>query len=164
MSPTDTSSTTASVPPPALLRLMKLMVVAGLTSFTLMWLGFGLFAFFMIHNWGIEYDRKIEMIKRREVKPITLNITGLSEKKRNGGWDVVIGKGGKPVAWRSGNNVTGVHVGDAVTAYQFGDKYLIPRFDRGGHHWGKWGFLGFGFLPLTILGGVLLFRWLRRRE
>jgi hypothetical protein len=164
MSPTDTSRKSSTNPQFPLLGLMKVMAIVGPIVFALIWMGFGLFAFFLIGSWGVEYDRKMEMINRGEVKPMALYITDLSKNKNSGNWNVAIGSGGRPVAWRTTNEIEGVRVGSTVNAYRFGDDYLIPQFDRGGHHWGKWIFLGFGLLPVPIFGIVLFVRLLRRRE
>lgn len=139
------------------------MAVAGPAFFALLWMAFGIFAFFQIHAWGVEYDRKMTMIERGEVKPDALNVTSVSADKDHGSWYVAIGKGKKAVAWRSVDKVDDVVVGGPVTAYRFGDDYLIPRFDRGGHHWGKWVFLAVGLLPVPVIGGVLLFKTFRGR-
>lgn len=148
----------------ALAAPLRAMSVLGPIFFALIWTAFGLFAFFQIHAWGVEYDRKMAMIERGEVKPETLHVTGVSEDKEHGGWHIAIGKNGKAVAWRSDNKIEDIRVGSAVTAYRFGDSYLIPRFDRGGHSTGKWIFLAFGLLPWPVIGGVLLFKILRRRS
>jgi hypothetical protein len=143
---------------------MKVMAIVGPIIFALIWMGFGIFAFFLIHSWGVEYDHKLETIKRGEVKPITLYVTDLSENKKSRNWNVAIGVGGKAVAWRSPNDVAGLQLGSPVTAYRFGDNYLIPQFDRGGHHWGEWIFLAFGMLPLPIIGVIILVSLLRGRH
>ena len=163
MSPTDASQNPSTDPPPALLRPMKAMAVVGPIMFALMWMGFGLFAFFQIQAWGVAFDRKMAMIERGEVKPDTLSVTGLSEDKKHGGWNIAMGKEAKAVAWRTTNDVEEIRVGSTVAAYRFDDAYLIPRFDRGGHEWGKWVFLAIGFLPLPVIGLVLLVKVLRGR-
>jgi hypothetical protein len=146
----------------AWLRPVTALAVVEVGLFAAVWMGFGVFAFVMVHRWGVEFDRKMEMIGRGEVKPETLRVVGISQDKEHGGWNVSLGKGGKAVAWRSDNKVEDLRVGSETDAYRFGDGYLVPRFDRGGHHWGKWVFLGFGLLPLPVAGGALLFKTLRR--
>ncbi len=49
-----------------------------------------------------------------------------------------------------------------MTAYRFGDKYLIPQFDRP-TPWEKWLLVPFGLLPLAAIGGVTLVRAMRAR-
>jgi hypothetical protein len=142
-------------------RTMKIMPRVGLILFALIWMSFGLFLFFLIHTWDIEYNRKMAMIDRGEVNPVTLIVLGVSEDKNNGGWKVSLGPGGKAVAWRTISKKEQLHTGDSVIAYRFDDNYLIPQVD-GGFGWGKWAFFTVGLMPIVIIGSVMLFRVLCR--
>jgi hypothetical protein len=135
----------------------------------LVWMGFGIFGFVLIGAWGAEYNRKMAMIERGEVKPQTLYVVEVLDQSRfqhdKGKWKVSLGENQKERKTdRWDNNVDDLHIGSTVTAYQFGDSYLIPRFDRDGSNRIRWTFLAIGFLPLLIIGGKLLFKALRRRS
>jgi hypothetical protein len=142
-------------------RTMKIMPLVGLILFALIWMSFGFFLFFLIHTWDIEYNRKLAMIARGEVNPVTLNVLGVSEDKNNGGWNVSLGSDGKAVAWRTVGKKKELQVGDGIIAYRFDDNYLIPQVD-GGFGWGKWVFFTVGLMPIVIIGSVMLFKVLLR--
>jgi hypothetical protein len=161
MTPMNISQNPPNGKQPAWVRSVKVVAIVQMCLFAVAWMGFGVFAFCMVHRWGIEYDRKMEMVRHGQVKSEPLRVMGISPDKDRGGWNVSLGKDGTAVAWRSDNKVDDLRVGGDTAAYRFGDEYLIPRFDRGGHHWGKWIFLAFGMLPLPVAGGALLLRKLR---
>lgn len=100
---------------------------------------------------------------RGEVRPETLHVLRVDRpaKGSDGDWQIVLGEGDKIVDSRQVHSPDGVHVGGEVVAYRFGERYLIPQFDRGGHHWGKWIFLAFGLLPLPVIAAVWYFKRLR---
>ncbi len=158
MNQTDISQTPTDGVQPAWTRFIKAIAVVQMCLFAAVWMGFCIFAFCMVHGWGVEYDRKMEMIRRGEVKPDTLYVVEISQNKNGGNQNVSLSleKGGKAVAWRSDDKFNDVRVGDTVEAYRFDDVYLIPQFDRGGFHWGEWIFLAFGMLPLPVAAGALL--------
>jgi len=150
----------------ALASSFKAVSLIGLIVFALVWLTFGCVAFVQIHQWDIQYDQKMKMIECGEVKPDNLDVQGLFDDAKAGVRRVTLAKNGKAVAWRSINKAEGLRVGESVPAYAFGEDYIIPRFDRGGFHWGKWVFLGFGLFPLVVIGCVALVKVLlgRRRS
>ena len=148
------------------MRPINAFAAVELCLFASVWIAFGVFAFFQIHAWGIEYDRKIAVIARGETTPETLNVLEVRQPTRSqedSRWLIVLGNGEKTVAWRHVDAPNDIRVGSEAIAYRFGDEYLIPQFDRGGHHWGKWVFLAVGLIPVPIAGGVVLFRILRGR-
>lgn len=142
------------------LRPLQVLSLLGPLSFAFFWMAFGIFAFFLIRAWGIEYDRKVALIQRGAVPPETLYVTRVFQND-DGRWQVSLGKAEREVAWRSTDDSAELPVGSAVTAYRFDQDYLIPCLDRGGHSWGKWVFLGFGLLPVPVFAGILLVRRLR---
>ena len=159
----DTSKSQSGLRQSALVRYFKLLGLVGPLLFAVAWMAFGIFAFFLIRAWGIQYDRRMAMIERGEIKPEMLHVMSIS-KDEDRGWSIALGNGDKPIEWRSDNKIDDISVGGKVAAYRFGDKYLIPQFDRGGFNWGKWVFLGVGLLPIPVIGGVVLFKRLRARK
>lgn len=89
----------------AVVTLVRMQAVIGLGFFALKWMAFGVFAFCLIHKWGVEYDRKMAMIEHGEVKPGSLYVMGVTKDQDSGGWRVSFGKSGKAVAWRSAGNM-----------------------------------------------------------
>ncbi len=156
--------------PPQAIRPIQALIGLELGLFVVGWIAFGLIAFMQIRDWGTEYDRKVAAVTRGDVQPETLHVLGIREKSSESEdiarWVVVLGdkENENIVASRRLRNPNTIDVGSEVIAYRFGNSYLIPRFDRGGHNWGKWAFLAVGLLPIPIVCGIVLFRVLRRRR
>jgi hypothetical protein len=121
---------------------------------------FGIHAFVTIQGWGVQYDKKLAAIQRGEVKPEMLRLLRIEDAGRHGTSAILSEEdGGKPVAHRKVRDVSAIWVGQRFKGYRFGDRFLIPHFDTGGHHWGKWFFLSIGLLPGAIIAVIALLRW-----
>ena len=131
-----------------MVRVIKPMAVVGPILPALTWLAFCLIVFFQFHAWGVEYDRKMAMIERGEVKPETLYVVKLvyheGGPRHASVWWVTLGENRQDgTLYREAGSVDDLHVGSPVTAYRCGsdkahdDGYLIPRFSPGHHHWGS---------------------------
>ncbi len=124
---------------------------------------FGVGAFFMINQWGVDYEQRKAIIQSGEVPSKTLTIqkkhsyrsgTGSNSKIR---YQLVLlnpdgEKYTKSVLNR--NAWEALQPNDQLEGYRFEDRYHIPSIDTGGHHWGKWVFLGIGCFPSAI--GLIL--------
>jgi hypothetical protein len=141
----------------AWLRPAKEGTIVGLLFTAVGPAAFGIIGFCLCLHWEAEYNRKVEMVRRGDVKPEMLRIMKIDNGSES---TVSLGKFGTAVAWRSVANVEGLRVGDKVDAYRFGDSYFIPRFDNGSFV-GKWYFLMFGVGMGAFVGVLGAFR-LRR--
>ena len=119
-----------------------------LLIFTILWGGFGLFAFVQIHIWGVAYDAKIEKIASGQAIPESFEVL----KIQSDGDDTAITfrRAERPETVIETGDAHTIKVGDSVKAYRFDNDWFIPEIHRGGHHWGKWIFLAFGLIPPLI--------------
>jgi hypothetical protein len=130
--------------------------------FVLLWVGFGVGAFFHIRSWEAEHDRRMAAIRAGEVEPVTLYVLAAYRDEGRGTWLVKLGTGESGVvACRQAASIEGLAVGTPMEAYRYPDGYFIPRFYND-VRWGKYAFLAFGLLPLPVLGLVLAVRRARR--
>lgn len=142
------------------------LVVGGI-----LFAAFGVGSFFMIRQWGIDYEARKSKIESGEVERQTLTVhkkkhyrsgTGVNSKIR---YRIIFTA---PDGEKKSKGVLNKDVwdslssGDKLDGYQFGDRYHIPVIDTGGHNWGKWVFLVFGFTPMAI--GFLLITIAKYRE
>jgi hypothetical protein len=150
---------------PAWLRPSKTAIIVQMILMAATPMALGIVAFCIIHGWDVEFQRKLEMIRRGEVKPETLSIIKINREKGNPMGAIAFGKDKKIMVWRVKMPLEGAQIGDETTAYPFDEEYLIPRFDRG-NFWGKWIFLAGGLLMAFLgCGGMLLhILWRSRRN
>jgi hypothetical protein len=154
-----------------------LQILGGLEIglFLLCWLALCIVAFFMINAWGVEHDRRMAAIESGEIRPDTLRVSRFHQMKANDYLAVFVNEAGEEIATRKVTDPPAMpvlptrrgdlRVGDDVVAYRFGEEYLIPNLDGGGHYWGKWVFLALGLLPIPVIGGIAFSRkWLQRRR
>jgi hypothetical protein len=146
---------------PAWLRPSKTAIIVQMIFTAAMPMAFGIVVFCIIQSWDVEFQRKLEMIRRGEVKPETLSVIKINRDKGNTTGSIAFGKDKKIMVWRSEIRLEGMQIGDETTAYPFGDEYLIPRFDRG-NFWIKWTFLAGGLLMAFVSCGSMVLRILRR--
>jgi hypothetical protein len=135
----------------ALLGLLGLAWMAGWT-----------YLFFVSWAGEIEYDRKMAMIERGEVKPHAFYVDAIYHELRpHRGWQVYLRTDQKDLmVGRWDANVDNLHVGSRVMAYRFDDVdspdgYLIPRFDHGPN---KGVAVVIGLLPIVVAGGIFLYK------
>ena len=115
---------------------------------TVLWGGFGLFAFVQIHLWGVANDAKIEKIASGKAIPELFEVLKINSDGDDTA--VTFRRAERPETVIETGDAHTIHVGDAVKAYRFDNDWFIPEIHRGGHHWGKWIFLAFGLIPPLI--------------
>jgi hypothetical protein len=139
---------------------MRPIAIVELGVFLAIWLSFGILAFFKIQGWEHEHNRRMEMIQNGEVQPEQLYVVGFLKAEHKGRWTIALGTTkDKATLWREINSPDSFETGQQLEAYRFDDDYLGPQLHTGGFSWGKWVFLGFGFLPIFVLGSI----WAVRR-
>jgi hypothetical protein len=133
---------------------MRKFVILSAAPFILACIAFGVFSFRQIDAWGRAYDEKVAAIRSGRVAPEALTFArkfaGEGESldyyvvfRSERAADIPV-KVKRDFYERAGAQTT-------AKGYYFpNDGYLVPELQTGGHHPGKWIFLGFG------LGGALL--------
>ena len=111
--------------------------------FLIAWAALGIVAFVQITAWGGEFDRKQALIASGKVPEQTLFIASIEPSTRNvRGWEIGLSTADLDrstiVTQRHLNSRQDLALSQRVAAYKFGDGWLIPQFDRGGHNWGRW--------------------------
>jgi hypothetical protein len=126
--------------------------------FGLLWFGLGITAFVHVYGGELEHRRRLEAIRRGDVRPETLSVVNLNEHwKDERGHVIAVGRSPvEVVTKRRVPSLDGLRAGERVQAYRFGDQYYLPRFDHF-PAWGKFVFLAFALLPVGV-AAILLWR------
>lgn len=139
---------------------MRFPTWLGAIPFAALSFAFGIGSFIQIDKWGQAYDQKMVQIRNGEVPVETLMPIRQYVSKGDESTDYYVVYAGTHQA-QIATHVTKEYYasGEAtneVAAYWFPDGYLIPQHHTGGHHAGKWIFLGFGVGVglLTLMGSL----------
>lgn len=129
----------------------------------------GILLFFLISQWGEQWERRNAIVESGEVASLQGTITK-KWKNRDASIDDVsidyyvsiqaetnevvrnVGKG----LWKQ------LSVGQAVEMYPFGEEVFIPLTDIGGHNQARWLFLGVSCIPIAVVCVISLM--LRRQS
>lgn len=120
---------------------------------------FGIVAFSIIGSWGKQWEERKDLVNSGQIPEQKATITKkfISKNRsfdnvkidhvvvlKNKDMKRIIRRTPPKKIWNQLSN------GDEISIYQFGEDFFIPATDVGGHHWGKWVFLGFGSTPIMI--------------
>lgn len=141
-------------------------VLIGL--FSTGWVGISILLFCGTWVYETNLERRTALIDCGEAKPQTVWVDAMHREHTNDSRECRISlrtsQKGKMLS-RSDVNVDDLTVGSPLTAYrfddEFGDGYLVPRFDCKGIHVSPWLFLMAGTGPLLVAGSVFLVKKLR---
>ncbi len=142
------------------------MISLGIVS--LIWLGFGVFGFYLGVSGERRHERRVAAIGRGEVPAVVLTVTRVA-RAEDVQWPQTWTLGltderGRPVYGQSTtlpDVAATLRPGSRLDGYRFGTDLLVPALGWGGRG-GKWIFLGFGFLPLPVWAAGLVVS--RRRQ
>jgi hypothetical protein len=140
---------------------MKMLVYASAAPFVLGLLIFGIVTFRQIDQWGHAYDAKMAQIERGEVPAETLTLLRKDRSDPDSNSYLAVFRTPRESELKMPVNAdyfASAQPGETVTGYYFRpDGYLVPALHRGGHHTGKWIFLGLSIGGAAVVTALVYF-------